>query len=333
MRSTRSGHLESWRLLAGASPGFVPAEQPPSTKASSRGRAHSVLCIASDPERRGQIEALLGGDERFALTLAARLTETPEGDEPDLILLAVDDLARDNWRELLRESCAQGFGSAVVLLSAAARDEDVLEAIANGADDVVVFGPRDLDGLGSRLLLTLARHRRQQQLDRLIYLDSLTGLCNHRGFALEGEHQLALTQRTGLPLVLVILDIDGLKEINDLHGHRSGDKALIATADILRGTFRKSDLLARIGGDEFAAILRSPADPSATATKARVQQAFHGFNQTSGRPWELHASLGTATATPAERPRLADLVERADTAMYQEKRRRAALRTGERPRV
>jgi two-component system cell cycle response regulator len=280
-----------------------------------------VLVIAADPDRSRQIGAVLGGDARFAITFIRTVPVLIE-EEPDLILLAVD-FTREGGEELAAALRARGISSSIVLLSAEASAEHALAATASGADDVVTGG-EILESLGTRLLLAHARRRREQQLTELVYVDSLTGLRNRRAFAVEGEQQLALTQRMGLPLVLLVLDIDELKEINDKHGHRVGDKALADTAVVLRQTFRRSDLLARVGGDEFAAILRSPLHPSAAAASTRVKQALTEFNQTSRRPYQLRASVGTATAAPGERVPLADVFERADAAMYEEKRRRTA---------
>lgn len=320
MRFGRSGDLEQPRLSA-EDAGTSAVE---TSRTLAAGLSHSaplsVLGIAADPDRSRQLGAALAGDARFVITLVRTVPDVIE-EEPDLILLAVDS-TRERGEELAATLHARGVNSAIVLLSPEASAEHALAAIAAGADDVVVTGGQSLESLGTQLLLAHARRRREQQLGKLVFIDSLTGLRNHRAFAIEGDQQLALTQRTGLPLVLLVLDIDDLKDINDTHGHRVGDKALIDTAVVLRQTFRRSDLLARIGGDEFAAILRSPPYPSAAAAKTRVHQALAEFNRTNPRPYHLRASVGTATAPPSECPPLADLIEQADNAMYEEKRRR-----------
>ena len=94
----------------------------------------------------------------------------------------------------------------------------------------------------------------QSELSSLALTDELTGLYNRRGFICLSEVQLKLARRSGCDMVLFFIDVDGLKQINDSFGHSEGDNALIRTAEVLRMTFRESDVLARIGGDEFGAL-------------------------------------------------------------------------------
>jgi diguanylate cyclase (GGDEF)-like protein len=86
-------------------------------------------------------------------------------------------------------------------------------------------------------------------------MDEMTGVYNRRGFLVMMQQQLSLSKRTGQGLLLLFGDLDGLKGINDVHGHAEGDLAITQTAHVLREALRTSDILARFGGDEFAALL------------------------------------------------------------------------------
>ncbi|HET9769589.1 MAG TPA: GGDEF domain-containing protein, partial [Acidimicrobiia bacterium] len=91
----------------------------------------------------------------------------------------------------------------------------------------------------------------EEELSRLALRDDLTGLANRRAFVTVGEQLLRVAERSGETVLLVYADLDGMKVINDLHGHAAGDEALQAAARLLRETFREADLVARVGGDEF----------------------------------------------------------------------------------
>lgn len=146
--------------------------------------------------------------------------------------------------------------------------------------------------------------------------DPLTGLYSRRGLEAVGRARLALATRLDLPVTLVYADLNGLKRLNDTQGHAAGDQALRDAARVLADTLRKADVVARIGGDEFAALLvRSEPGP----TVARVRLAVAQFNRSTGRPYELSMALGAACAVPDDRMTVDDLLRRADLEMYTDK--------------
>jgi len=158
-----------------------------------------------------------------------------------------------------------------------------------------------------------------RQADALVGLsrtDPLTGLSNMLAFEERLEQEAARSARYGEPLALLLADVDGLKAINDRHGHRAGDLALQAVARSLRGGARQSDLPVRIGGDEFALLAPSTSRPAAVALGERIRSLVGGQGIDG-----LTISLGVATLEPG-RPLAADcLREMADTALYEAKRR------------
>lgn len=156
--------------------------------------------------------------------------------------------------------------------------------------------------------------------------DKLTGLYNRRGLHALGNKLLERLRREREPVHLVFADLDQLKRINDRFGHAEGDKAILATADILRRTFRESDILARYGGDEFLVLLVGATSDEAGLACARLERAFQA--EVPSRSYPLSASVGTVRSEVDAETTLEDLITRADTAMYREKKRRRAARMG-----
>jgi diguanylate cyclase (GGDEF)-like protein len=111
---------------------------------------------------------------------------------------------------------------------------------------------------------------RVEQLDHLAHQDSLIDLPNRRGFLRELERLIARVSRYDAKAAMLFVDVDGLKIINDSFGHRAGDEALIQVADLLSCGVRKSDVVARIGGDEFGILLENADERSARETAARL---------------------------------------------------------------
>ncbi len=170
--------------------------------------------------------------------------------------------------------------------------------------------------------------RSNRELQNLSLKDELTGLYNRRGLYILGEQQFRLTQRGGGKFVLFFGDVDGLKIINDTHGHKSGDQAIAGTAEILRQTFRHADILGRFGGDEFVIIAAdSPGfsvDPE--HFRKRLKDNLDAFNAKSSFPFTLSVSLGFADFDSGKATSFEQLMLDADKMLYEQKR--ARKRTG-----
>jgi diguanylate cyclase (GGDEF)-like protein len=164
---------------------------------------------------------------------------------------------------------------------------------------------------------------KQALLDReLRYLaltDDLTCLFNRRGFFAAATQQLKLAQRNGKNLLLLLCDVDNLKEINDSYGHREGDLALIHTADALEHTFRDSDILARLGGDEFVVLATEASVQTSEVLLRRLEKALKKSNAGESR-YQLSLSVGVARFDPKRAVSLGELIAQADEAMYDQKR-------------
>jgi diguanylate cyclase (GGDEF)-like protein/PAS domain S-box-containing protein len=164
------------------------------------------------------------------------------------------------------------------------------------------------------------RQKMLAELRALSLVDELTGLYNRRGFSTLAVQQLKIADRSGREIFLLFLDLDDMKWINDTLGHHEGDLALIATANTLRASFRESDIVARIGGDEFAVVVTDATAPSVDNLVARLRERLEDVNAREGHRFRLSVSLGAARYDP-ERPCSVDeLLEKADKLMYEEKR-------------
>lgn len=113
---------------------------------------------------------------------------------------------------------------------------------------------------------------RIRYLENLAHVDELTGILNRRGFLRELSRAASYVQRYSIPVTLVLLDLDGFKEINDRHGHPVGDAVLVQVARVMVSSVRGSDVVARIGGDEFALIFFHADTATAAQSMIGLQQ-------------------------------------------------------------
>jgi diguanylate cyclase (GGDEF)-like protein/PAS domain S-box-containing protein len=162
--------------------------------------------------------------------------------------------------------------------------------------------------------------RRREELRALSLRDPLTGVHNRRGFFLLAEQQLKVAERTRSQLVLLFLDVDRMKWINDTHGHRCGDQALVETTNVLRDVFRESDIIGRIGGDEFAVLAIQAELQQADEVLSRIDERLAVANQNPDRRFDLSFSVGVTAYDPDDPVPLYELISRADALMYRDKR-------------
>ncbi len=149
--------------------------------------------------------------------------------------------------------------------------------------------------------------------------DDLTGLFNRRGLLKQAAPYFDFARRQKEKLLLLFIDLDGMKKINDEFGHNEGDNALIQTAAILNHTFRSSDIIARLGGDEFT-VLVTDLNASKEDAIARLNENLRAYNASEARSHKLSFSIGVATLEPERMACFEELLEQADQAMYEQKR-------------
>jgi len=165
------------------------------------------------------------------------------------------------------------------------------------------------------------RQRVLEELRALSLSDELTGLYNRRGFFILAEQQIKIAARTRRGMLLVSADLDGLKGINDRFGHHEGDRALVDAAQILQQSFRESDIISRIGGDEFVVLVTEKPEINPDVLSRRLKENLEVFNRRMKRPYPFYISMGVATFDPQNPVSLNELLVQADKSMYRNKKR------------
>jgi diguanylate cyclase (GGDEF)-like protein/PAS domain S-box-containing protein len=208
-----------------------------------------------------------------------------------------------------------------------------LIAVANSEN---LYSERDLEAmeqLATLYAIAVDRKRKEDELREMSLTDELTGLNNRRGFFTLAEQQLKIANRSKKEMFLLYADLDGLKIINDTFGHDEGDKALVETAALLRDAFRESDIIARMGGDEFVVLAVDVSDARPATMAQRIREKFAERNARPGQRFVLSISQGMVCYDPEKPCSAPDLVSSADKLMYEEKvakKGRSAIRTPER---
>jgi two-component system cell cycle response regulator len=213
----------------------------------------------------------------------------------------------------------------VIVMTGFAEEFSYDEAIRAGAADFIKkpFAVHEL-------LVRIKHAKMQDNLRELSITDELTGLANRRGFFSFAQQLLRQVRRTGERMVLLYADLDNLKAINDTQGHLAGDRVLADTARIFRETFRDSDIIARMGGDEFAVVLVNATDAGVAAAEDRLGKRLDEYNARRDGTCHLAVSIGVAVFDPASPGTLDELIRQADTRMYEEKQRKKGA-AGKRP--
>ncbi len=166
------------------------------------------------------------------------------------------------------------------------------------------------------------RKQAEELLSSMSLTDELTGLYNRRGFTILAEQQIKQANRMKRDMLLFFGDMDGLKIINDILGHAQGDQALIEIAAVLKETFRESDIIARLSGDEFAVLAPEASGVNADVLETRLQETLAVHNRQKGRLYKLSLSLGIARYDPKAPSSVNDLLSQADKLMYRQKQAR-----------
>ena len=159
-------------------------------------------------------------------------------------------------------------------------------------------------------------------LRNLSLRDELTGLYNRRGFLTLSEQQLKTAHRLKKSALLIFADLDRMKWINDKFGHHEGDRALIKAAEILKEVFRESDIIARIGGDEFVVLAMETHDTNEYIINTRLNEKLDAYNTGGPRRYMISFSIGFAKYDPENPCSIEKLLTQADTNMYKQKRKK-----------
>ncbi len=265
--------------------------------------------VDSDATRRVASYSHLPPGEHVLELRGAR----PQGPWSEPLTLRLQVLPRwheTRWLQLLLTGAALALLVALVQgrLLLLRRRQRVLEALV--AERTTALEQRTVELQGSR-----------SEMERLAYHDGLTGLPNRRCFHDALQRLVAQSQRGGPGFFLLLIDLDHFKQVNDAHGHATGDAVLVAVATCLQAALREGDLVARLGGDEFAALLPATGDDPATAAAAAAGRIFDRLATHAappGLPSLPGASIGAA-AFPADATDADALYRAADAALYRAK--------------
>jgi two-component system cell cycle response regulator len=287
------------------------------------GPVTKVLLVEDNPaDARLLREALAEiADSRFEITHCETLAQAHEflAKNTSDVILSDLGLPDSQGLETIRRIHKAAPGVPIVVLTALNDESFGGQVLQEGAQDYLVKGQIDGRLLWRALRYAMERHRVQLGALTLALIDDLTGFNNRRGFFALAEHHANLAYRTGRNFLLVFVDLDGLKRINDTFGHQAGNRALVDTSIVLRDSFRQSDILARLGGDEFAILVAEAAENDIEAVRHRIDRKLCSFNADPGRRYDLSFSVGIVPNDATQHSNLEQLLSQADALMYRQK--------------
>lgn len=282
-----------------------------------------VLLIQDNPEYAELVKKRLSVKELtvFEVVSASCLKEAfkiLDADQIDLALLELS-LPDGEGLHVYQELQHRAPKIPIVILTALNDEILALQAVRAGAQDYLLKGEVEGKLLPRVICYAIERHRMRTHLLNMSLTDELTGLYNRRGFLLLAEQQLKLAKRNKKDLLLIMGDLDGFKEVNDRCGHLQGDAALGRVTKVLMDSFRKSDILARIGGDEFAIVAIDAGLEHSEYLTSRVHQKLEESQKGKDLPYSLSISLGFAAYDPEKIVFLEQLMDQADENLYKNK--------------
>ncbi|WP_080761851.1 sensor domain-containing diguanylate cyclase [Aeromonas hydrophila] len=188
---------------------------------------------------------------------------------------------------------------------------------------IIDHKPRFFNEQQYALLIDLAALIKSElETIQLALLDELTGITNRRGFIILADKILQSSYRNKNEAILLFLDLNKFKEINDTLGHNIGDDALKQMALLLPKIFRNADLFARLGGDEFVVLLPGTDAANLQKIKSKLELELEKYNSNSNKPYNLSCSVGFSVYEPSTPPDLDKLLHDADINMYHCKNRK-----------
>jgi two-component system, cell cycle response regulator len=272
-------------------------------------------------------EALAGADAhwgQFDLEVVDRLPagvqRLAKGDVAAVLL----DLSRPEAGGLdaassLREEAPE---TPLIVLTPASGGALGVEAVHAGARDYLQKDQIGGSLLARALWYAIDRRRLEASLHQMTLIDDISGLYNRRGFFKFGDQQLKLIRRMGKRALVLEVDIQTLREINETFGHAAGDIAIADAAALLKRTFRESDIVGRLGGDKFAVLAIGVADDGPRSILRRLAKTLAGYNEVPDRRFRLSFSLGFAPVDLGDGSSLDHLLAEADRDLYGKKNRR-----------
>jgi two-component system cell cycle response regulator len=289
----------------------------------AKNKGLNVLILSSDTRRLKSIQEKLASikDPLFLAhgekTLAEGLARL-EAERFDALLV---DLHLEDSRGLatfftLREKAPQS----AIIIRVCIKDGSLgLEAVKRGAQDSLLFNQLAPKLLAQSISAGIQYKKNEEHIRKIAFQDPLTRLFNRRGFAIVAGHQLMLAQRTKSPMVLLFADILHLEKINKSHGYEEGDGVLKEIAEIMKKSFRRSDVMARLDADEFLLLAINCAAENTQKLVDRWKARLDELRAQKNIPYDLSLSWGTAAFDPESPCTLETLIVRAQLQMDESK--------------
>ncbi len=295
---------------------------------TEKDRRPRILAIDDAPTNLQVLNAALAADYQVQIATSGLIgLELAKKFPPDLILLDVMMPEMDGFEVCRRLKADPALSNIPVIFITAMSDSDAeINGLALGAADYlskpikVEIAKLRIRNLLEREQLRQRVEEKQAELERIAKYDTLTRLPNRALLADRMSQALMQTQRRGQKLAVAFLDLDGFKAVNDTHGHEAGDHLLVTLAERMKQALRDGDTLARIGGDEFVAVLVDLSDVDASAPMLnRLLAAAAQPVPYADRVLQVSASLGITFYPQAQELDAEQLMRQADQAMYQAK--------------
>jgi len=223
----------------------------------------------------------------------------------------------------LQHVITQSQGLPIIVLTGLDDVTTARQAVRKGAQEYLVKERLNSELLKQSLHLAIERNNIHAELQAMSFNDELTALYNNRGFITMAHQQWDIHYRMKKTFYLFFMDLNSMKWINDTFGHKEGDLALKKVADILKATFRSSDIIARMGGDEFAILVTDTGSEIEITLSIleRLQRNIEFYNNERGDSYRLSLSVGIARFYPDNPSSIEELLVQADALMYKHKRK------------
>jgi len=289
-------------------------------------RVLKILLIEDNPGDARLIEEMLLEAEEpgFKLEWTERLSKGIERlSKGDIDIVLLDLSLPDSTGFDTFEKVHEKAPEVAIIVFTGLDDKGMgVRAVQVGAQDYLVKGKVDSNLLIRSIQYAIERQRMMRELQAMSITDDLTRLYNRRGFLTLGREMLNMGKRIKKRIVLLYADLDGFKKINDEFGHQEGDRVLIEVAGILKETFRESDIIARVGGDEFVLLGLIDSVINLEILTARLQDKLRLHNERGRFPYQISMSIGGVSYDIDSSLSIQELLSQADKLMYKQKQSR-----------
>lgn len=285
-----------------------------------------ILLIEMETDEYGLVKSFLRDTplRQAHLTLVSTYQEAMRYLEtlPCHLILLSTRVGKESLFHLIKELYVHGPHIPLVVLGQKFDNEQFTYSILEkGVQDVLVREELSSASFYRAISFATARTHMQEALREQSMTDELTGLLNRRGFINLGQKMLSYAKRHHLKLTLMMIDVDGFKQINDQYGHGIGDEALKNLGVCLKEAIREHDLTARLGGDEFVIlVIHQNGDPSSKIYK-HLKDRIALFNEQNKSSYQLSLSCGNCDFHPSTPSTIEHMLEIADKRLYADKKR------------